>query len=534
LFRSADLEHYKKGIDYFNAGKFEEAITALEEALKCSVDKGSAYHRLERFYAAEAHGRLGEALLEQGELEKAEVHLDKAIGLGQDYPDRLAMLARIKHIKGDPRAAIELLDRALKMNPSYRSARAERAICLDEIDCHAEAWEELRALAPGDPFLQQTDLPVEKGALPDPVRSHLLKIVQDRGEPKRRVRKAVSFEALGDRPRALAEFESLVHDYPDYPDMRLKFAVLLRQEGRFDEAREHLVRALKRNPNYAEAHLQMGILSLKQDRPDHAREHLRRAAELQPGHPALTLLRALAHIRLGEWRDAGGLLEKPSEVDSERPAALLALLRWAEGEEDQAQDLLAKALEGNPGLGWAATAYAVLLDASGEHAQARRVLEAALGLQPHDPCLRLALVKVLHAQGEWDRALATVDTVLEVEPRRIAALAWKGRLLAERDRHAEAEIFLKMAVEEDGEPARWRDLGRVLLRQGKDREASQALAIAVAEGRTSGEAALELALSYYRQSRPEEGREALSLVDREGAEHPLLRLLVSPSFVDDL
>ncbi|MBD3236727.1 MAG: tetratricopeptide repeat protein [Candidatus Eisenbacteria bacterium] len=542
LFRAADLEHYKQGIAHFNAGEYEQAAARLEEALACSA-RHSAHHHLERFYAAEARARLGEALLAQGETDRAAAELRQAIELGQSYPDRLAMLARIEHLRGHTREALSLLERALALNPAYRAAQAERILCLDELDEHHVAQAALDGLAAEDPALAEAmsgapetqGAPQERQALDDAIRQRLVAILEEGGEAKRRVRRAEAYELRGERQRALAELEDLAERYPDYPDVRLRLGRLLHRSGRLADARRHILRALEINPRYAEAHLEMGLLSLKRGEPEAALAQLAHAAQLAPAHPLLPLLRALGYLRNGSWDEAQRALREGSHAPAERVAALEGLMAWAAGDEECARLRLTEALEGNPGLGWAADALARLAEQAGDLAQARRVLAAAARLQPERSALRLSLARILHRTGRREESAEEIEAVLRHDPDCPAALIWKGRLLADRGALAAAERCLQQAVAQGhGAPAGWRELGRVQLRQDRPGEASQALAVGIESSGVPADAALDLALSHLRQGRAAAAREALARVDPEQSDHPLVRLLDSAGFVDDL
>ena len=70
--------------------------------------------------------------------------------------------------------------------------------------------------------------------LNDAVRRRLMAIVEERGEAKRRVRRADSYQLQGDWERARAELETLAAEYPDYPDVRLRLGTLLHRRTQHD------------------------------------------------------------------------------------------------------------------------------------------------------------------------------------------------------------------------------------------------------------------------------------------------------------
>ena len=74
LFARGGMEHYRRGILLFNQKDYERAVQEFEICLSSLGDRSDPYQNLGRFYAAEAHAKLGLALHEQGKLPEARVH----------------------------------------------------------------------------------------------------------------------------------------------------------------------------------------------------------------------------------------------------------------------------------------------------------------------------------------------------------------------------------------------------------------------------------------------------------------------------
>ena len=79
--------HYRRGIVAFNREDYDEAIEAFERAIASIPDHSDPYYSLGVFYATEARGKLGLALLRKGEDEGAAQVLAKALEENHDYPD---------------------------------------------------------------------------------------------------------------------------------------------------------------------------------------------------------------------------------------------------------------------------------------------------------------------------------------------------------------------------------------------------------------------------------------------------------------
>ncbi len=80
--------------------------------------------------------------------------------------------------------------------------------------------------------------------------------------------------------------------HPNYPDLRYRYGVLLRAEGRGTEAMEQFAEAAQLNPSYAQAIIKLGITQQELGLTDEAIDTFTRALELRPEYVDL-------HYRLG-------------------------------------------------------------------------------------------------------------------------------------------------------------------------------------------------------------------------------------------
>jgi len=80
------------------------------------------------------------------------------------------------------------------------------------------------------------------------------------------------------------ELEQLTTEYPAYPGPHVNLALVYLHDGRRDDARAALDRALTIDPGHAAANNQLGILLREQGKFDEAERAYRRALETDPDH----------------------------------------------------------------------------------------------------------------------------------------------------------------------------------------------------------------------------------------------------------
>jgi Flp pilus assembly protein TadD len=95
---------------------------------------------------------------------------------------------------------------------------------------------------------------------------------------------------------AITAFEALIQDFPELPEPYNNLAVLLAAQGRYEQARVMLQRAIDAQPNYVTAHENLGDLHVAM-----AADAYQRGAKLAPNDASLAR-------KLGLARDIGSRL----------------------------------------------------------------------------------------------------------------------------------------------------------------------------------------------------------------------------------
>lgn len=103
--------------------------------------------------------------------------------------------------------------------------------------------------------------------------------------------------AKGDLPKASAVLVPLSKDHPENADIAFDLALIADREGRYNEAREGYLHALKVRPTFAASRYNLALLTLRYGFIEEARSHARRFQEAFPGDSRGGELAALVATR---------------------------------------------------------------------------------------------------------------------------------------------------------------------------------------------------------------------------------------------
>lgn len=474
LFHREGMADYRQGILQFNHGDFAGAIACFERTLAVVRNPTDPYHSLSRFYAAEAHAKLGLALARHGELDRAAAEFRQAIACGYRYPDLHVQLAGILHRLGDPAGAEQECRAALAIHPSYHDARARLAIAL----AGQGRMEEARALlvelqAKGYPL--PPDLVWEAGEGP---HAFALQALGEQIDRKKRssdsLVRALDRYNRGDLRAAIEELKEAVEEEPRYADLRCRLASLLLEAGDAEQALPQLEAAIGIHPLYVEARLQAGIVLLRLNDPTGAVAHLEVAYERAPDYPDVRLFLGLALLRDGELGRASLLLAETVEMLPRYAAGHygLALVQLVQGTADKAARSLRSALACDPNFTCAQLDLAYLLLRSGEVTEAAGLFQRLLDRDPKNPEALLGLGTVRCGQSISSSMRSSPAGAAVHDPEPVFAPAGLGRLDLEQEAGAagvEAQVRHALA----------------LLQKGQKQEARKALAEALAADPTN-------------------------------------------------
>lgn len=279
--------------------------------------------------------------------------------------------------------------------------------------------------------------------------------------------------------KAMGGFERAIELAPQDPYLRIEFGKMLLRLGRYDKAAEQATSARNVAPEntdvlkfFAEAHLNWSQ---------------RDQTGLEPARQALEELRLRSPqdldsmVSLGQIYLSESQPEKAAEVfrellshraGSRMVYSLLTEALMQSGQLDQAEALLAEAVEFDPSFSRARMQLAELQSERGDHRAAATTLRNAPEEEQDDPELQRLLAFELHHIGDYDGALRVLDLLLEQHPDYFAGRYLEAVSLAALGRDREAIDLLRDLLQERPENLELAALlAQLAERQGEGQEA---------------------------------------------------------------
>jgi tetratricopeptide (TPR) repeat protein len=209
---------------------------------------------------------LGKRAFAEKDFPRAEKVLREAIEGGADFPDLHYYLGLICHQRGKFHQAVEHFDKAVALNPSYAEALISLSITLNDMGRYEEAK---TAYQRASDSVAPHGVPV-KGSL---FRGKMANLHAELG---------VLYLALGQYDDSIEEYRKALLIAPDYPDLRIRLAMSLREAGRFAESLAEVEKVLAVRKNDVSALVQRGILSYLSGNKGEARQSWEEALYVDP------------------------------------------------------------------------------------------------------------------------------------------------------------------------------------------------------------------------------------------------------------
>lgn len=329
-----------------------------------------------------------------GHLSQAEAVYRQILQGAPNHPDALYLSGLVAHESGKSGAAVELIARAIRSNPTgpfhYTLGNVFRK--LDRLDEAAENFHKALRLAPRM------------------VEAHL-----GLGNTLR---------AQGKLDEAAEHFRKALKLQPDLVEAHLNLGNVFRAQGKLDEALECFRNTVRLKPDYAEAYNNLGGTLREQGDLDGAIENFRKALELKPDMAGI-------HNNLGSALHSQGKLDEA--IDSFEKALLLKPDYAEAGNNlgnvfkeqnklDVAITCFHKVLEFNPDFAEAHSNLGNALREQGEQEAATECFRKALALEPDCINAHLGLATGYQDTGQFADAKMHLDRVLAQKPDH--PLAW--------------------------------------------------------------------------------------------------------------
>ncbi len=290
-----------------------QAVRWLEDAL------AGAAGQEERYEIAGALGDVARIAEAAGDLDAAERALEVATGIAR-WADLLCRHGILLARCGRAVAARTAFDRALAVNPRFRTAIVERALLDAREGRIAEAMQTLRALA-------AEGAPCEPGAFREAME-HLAQAAFEDAAPllrralpggdgwlEERLRRYQELLFADDLAGGLALLREAASQRPGYPDLQVLLGAHERRMGSYDDALASLAAALELHPDYHAARVELAqTLELLGDTQQALRQ-LALVLERDPEHAEAHAL----HARLTSRRPGAHAGARPHGTRRARP-----------------------------------------------------------------------------------------------------------------------------------------------------------------------------------------------------------------------
>lgn len=233
----------------------------------------------------------------------------------------------------------------------------------------------------------------------------------------------VAFSQRGYFDQAVAFFQIVVRDYPDYADAHYNLGTLYLQKKMLSEAREHLLKAVQISPGYANAWNNLGLLALDESRLEEAVGYFENAVRQNPQYEVALENLGNLYRQLGRLEDAQQALEKALLLDPENAELNygLGMVFAQKSDTEQARQLLQKAVQLRPSYPVALNNLGVVYRRTGKLDDAIATFEKCIRAAPglDQPYLNLAAIYT--ATGNREKAEAVLRQLLVQIPDHVLA-----------------------------------------------------------------------------------------------------------------
>jgi tetratricopeptide (TPR) repeat protein len=410
-------ELLEQGETLAEEGLLEDALSRFEQALTLAPDN------------PEVVEAIGRALLDLGRPEEAEASFLDALELDPDWAAPRMGLAALAMRNDEPFKVIHHLERATASDPEYPDAFVELAryySFMGEPDLARATFERWTRAHPED-----ADMLINAGltAFDAADYAQALKFFEKALEAARddqqksgaRTFRANSLDMLGRYPEAIAAYEEVIRETPDWWEAHANLGICHARNSRPEEAERAFRRGLEDCPASPEIRDELAAHLLTENK--NLREALLLAEEaVALGRDEIRHLYTLGEVRLalGNEEESAEAYRAVLNLDPEDPNAHLEIGLYHErrGEIEKAEQHFVEALKHDPGNPRALYSYA-----SDDLETAEDLLMRAVAIDAsYSPALS-ALASIRARRGDYAAALSYIEKAVAAGERDVEYFA---------------------------------------------------------------------------------------------------------------
>ena len=236
-----------------------------------------------------AHGGLGEALVQLGELQEAIRHYEQALRIRPEYAETHINLGAALEKSGHTQEAIAHYEQALRIKPDFAKAHYNWGLALQDAGQVQQATSHYEQALQAQPDFAEAHnslgaVLMGQGRLQEAVRQYeqALRINPENAEANYNL--GIALVQMGRLEEAIEHWKQALQIKPDNADAHYNWGLALVRLGQLPEAIEHWNQALRINPNLADAHYNWGIALERLGRAQEAIQHYEQALRIKPDY----------------------------------------------------------------------------------------------------------------------------------------------------------------------------------------------------------------------------------------------------------
>ena len=257
-------------------------------------------------------------LKEQKPLEALNVARDTSQRFPDDVEGMVALGACLR-ANGEVVESLEILNKAIELNPNYAEALINRGLLRLSQENKAEALADLELAHRLKPHIRQiwdlvVRLKVEAQEYSDALLFLINMIEIDPEDEKRLATLALCYQHLKDFDAAIEAYNKALAINPDYAEAHTNLGSALKEQGKLEEAIEAYNKALAIKPDNAEAYNNMGNALKVQGKLEEAIKAYNKALAIKPDYAEAWSNGAEALEKWNKLKELGLWLERACQI----------------------------------------------------------------------------------------------------------------------------------------------------------------------------------------------------------------------------
>ncbi len=379
---------------YSLSGHTAEGVAAAEDVLKIDPDYPDAHRLLSRIYYHMLDTSQGGGGVPKENLAKAIEHLEALVRVDPGDSDSLLLLGHLYRVDNQPKKAEETFRKVLQTDPNSKVGLANLSEIYIQNGDFDQAIEALNKIPEGD------------------MDSQLFGML------------GYAYSQTQQYDKAIDIYEKVLAQEPDNTNIRRYYAEALLSSGKNATAREQLQKILKSEPEDGLSYKRLAMLDREEGRFDDARQELEKARSLSADDLEIPYQQALLESTVGN-NDKAVTILKDLVQQSERPGG-----KYTVPEANNRALFLER-------LGM------VYRDEM-KYPQAMEVFKQIQALGPlQEPRAELLIIETLRLEHQPDKAMAEADTAVKNYPKNQELVITRATMLGEAGHVDEAVTQLQ-------------------------------------------------------------------------------------------